>query len=203
MLVSIVLLFALAVTHQSAYASPRAECPAAAAANAYFVVADGDGRPVEAANILFTASNWDSTISELTDARGSATVFCVPAGSGYDVTVSKKGFTSISLTVDVRTDNAPHRVTLPPSPRRPGRYVLVTSGGVEIPGVAVRIQDSDATIQNYQTDINGEVMFAQLTGAGAAIVENWQGLLVSEPRWSTSSRMARSCSTLCPRTASP
>jgi hypothetical protein len=72
----------------SAFAHQASDCPEAAAAKAIFEVVDDTGRTVPGATVLFTANNWDSTLSQISDSSGRVNVVCVPAGDGYDVTVS-------------------------------------------------------------------------------------------------------------------
>jgi hypothetical protein len=129
---------------------------------------DESGRPIDGANLLFTASNWDSTLSQLSDAGGSVDVTCVPAGQGYDVTILSSGKETTHVTVDA--SERPERVRVVMR-HREGRYVRVTHGGAPIPGVIVTITDSGGELREFRTVDDGVAQYPELTGDGEAVFE--------------------------------
>jgi hypothetical protein len=153
------------------------DCPDGASASALFQILDEFGRPVDGANLLFTAANWDSTLSQLSDASGSVDLTCVPAGQGYDVTVLSSGKETTHVTVDA--SERPRRVRIIMR-HREGRYVRVTLSGAPIPGVIVTITDSDGKPQKFQTDHDGVARHPPLTGDREAIFEVALGGFVSQ-----------------------
>jgi len=152
-------------------AAAKADCPAAAPASAAFAVRNEKGEPLQGANLLFTARNWDSTLSQLSDDEGHVTVYCVPAGKEYDVTISHKGYRTAHLAVEAGKNEPHYVVSLASLPPSPGRYVLVRSGEVEVPGVTVRIVNFDGSVQELQTGVDGKALFAPLAGNGDASFE--------------------------------
>ena len=131
------------------------------------MILDG-GVPLPGATVLFTASNWDSTLSQLSNDSGKASIFCVPAGGGYEVTVLKSGYETSHISTEARRDRPVVAIELH---RVVGRYVLVMHRGVAIPGVTVTVTDSDGTVQTVTTDESGAAPFWQLKISGDAIIE--------------------------------
>ena len=143
------------------------DCPRQAEGGVDVVVLD-DNRPVPGATVLFTAGNWDSTLSQLSDDCGRVSVVCLPPGDGYEVTVLKSGYAASHVTTSAKRDRPTVRVVLT---RVAGRYVRVTHGGTAVPGVMVAVTDSDGTAQVITTDENGVAEFRQLSASGDATIE--------------------------------
>jgi hypothetical protein len=152
----------------SVFGRQASDCPEAAAAKAVFEVVEDTGRTVPGATVLFTAKNWDSTVSQLSDSSGRVTVSCVPAGHGYDVTVLYSGYAAAHVSARA---SAPPEVTRVHLQRLKGRYVRVTHGGGALPGVTVAITDSNGEAQLLQTDTDGFAHFAELKSGGDAVME--------------------------------
>jgi hypothetical protein len=144
------------------------DCTKGASASALFQILDEFGRPIEGANLRFTAGNRDSTLSQLSGAGGAVDVRCVPAGQGYDVTVLSSGKETTHVTVDA--SETPQRVRVVMR-QREGRYVRVTHGGEPIPGVIVTITDSGGDRRTFRTEHDGVALYPELTGDGEAVFE--------------------------------
>jgi|GEM_PF-4457125 len=150
------------------FAGHASDCPREASANAVFLVVDENGRALPSATVLFTASNWDSTLVQSSDSAGRVEVLCVPAGDGYDVTVMHSGYAITHVSATASEDSKPVRI---PLRRLAGRYVRVTHNGWPIPGATVMITSSGSTIQKLETDHDGFARFAELSGSGDAVFE--------------------------------
>jgi len=144
-----------------------ADCPRAAEAGVDVMIL-ADGRPVARATVLFTASNWDSTLSQLSDDSGKVSVLCVPPGDEYEVTILKSGYAVSHVTTSARRDRPTIRIELT---RIAGRYVRVTHRGSELPGVMVIVTDSDGIVQNTTTNENGMAEYAHLKAPGEATID--------------------------------
>jgi len=141
-------------------------CPQEARGIAPFQIVDETSRPIGNATLAFTASNWDSTIIQVSDDEGGVTVLCVPPGRGYDVRVTKHGYATTAVSVDVGVDSPVTRVTLK---REPGRYVRAMMREGDVPGVRVEIEDPDGTRQVLTTDDEVIARFAPLRAKGDAV----------------------------------
>jgi hypothetical protein len=142
------------------FANP-ADCPELASAKVTFEVVDESGRAVAGARVLFTASNWDSTLSYISDSKGRVDVLCVPPGPGYDVTVIQPAYATAHVSASASDRPQTVRIVLH---RARGRYVQVKHGGWPIPGVTVNITDSGGESRVVTTNGEGVATYSELSG---------------------------------------
>lgn len=143
------------------------DCPREADAGVD-VMTLADGVPVVGATVLFTASNWDSTLSQLSDDSGKVSVLCVPPSDGYEVTILKSGYAASHVTTSATRERPVVRIELS---RIAGRYVRVMHRGSELPGVMVIVTDSDGTAQTVTTAENGIAEYGHLKASGEATID--------------------------------
>jgi hypothetical protein len=142
------------------------DCPREAEAGVDVMIF-ADGVPVVGATVFFTASNWDSTLSQLSDDSGKVSIRCVPPGDGYEVTILKPGYAASHVTTSASRDRPGVRIELN---RIAGRHVRVMHRGSELPGVIVIVTDSDGTTQTIITDDNGLAEYGHLKASGQATI---------------------------------